>query len=390
MDEDLGPPGGAMQASPEPDWAAQVDGEELSARSRKQVEVIAESGRTLTSLLSDVLDRSKLDAGHLDIVPVAESLESAIAHVASLYQPLASDRGVALNVEISDEVPQRMVFDPVRVRQCLNNLVSNAVKFTDTGSITIRAKCRRLPSREGGNNLRVTIAVTDTGIGISEEAQDRLFQPFSQADTSIGRRFGGTGLGLDISRRLSRMMGGDIWVVSRPGKGSTFEFSFETRVARDADPRSRPSIALPLRRGRDLTGATVLVVDDVATNRAVLRLFIEPLGIEVMEAEDGKTAIAMLREEPIDAALIDLHMPGIDGLELMRRIRAGRTANPALPAIAVTADVSASADEMTAAGFDALVHKPIDQRALQGVLAKVVTRARPRVRRRIDPRAAQG
>ena len=356
----------------------------LAPRVRRQVEVIADSGRTLTSLLSDVLDRSRLDAGQLDIVPVEESLANAVGQVANLYRPLAEERGVALSVSFADDLPERLVFDPVRVRQCLNNLVSNAVKFTDAGSIAIGVRMRAL---EGdGGRCRITIAVTDTGIGISEEAQDRLFRPFAQADSTIGRRFGGTGLGLDISRRLSRMMGGDIWVVSRPGKGSTFEFSFEAERARERGEGAPSGRRRPVRRARALAGARVLVVDDVATNRAVMRLFLQPLELEVLEAADATTALNILREEPVDAALIDLHMPGIDGIELMRRIRGGRAIDPALPAVAVTADTSARADRLAEAGFDDLVLKPIDQRGLESVLTRVLTGARPE---RASPGAAE-
>ncbi|HUF57843.1 MAG TPA: ATP-binding protein [Thermohalobaculum sp.] len=348
----------------------------LSPRVRRQVQVIADSGRTLTSLLSDVLDRSRLDAGQLDIVPVEESLADAVGQVANLYRPLAEERGVALSVSFADDLPERLVFDPVRVRQCLNNLVSNAVKFTDTGSIAVSVRVRALEPQTDGR-CRITIAVSDTGIGISEEAQDRLFRPFSQADSTIGRRFGGSGLGLDISRRLSRMMGGDIWVVSRPGKGSTFEFSFEASRTAERGGGVPAGPRRPVRRSRALAGARVLVVDDVATNRAVMRLFLQPLEIEVIEAADATTALNILREEPVDAALIDLHMPDIDGIELMRRIRGGRAIDPAVPAIAVTADTSARADTLAEAGFDDLVLKPIDQRGLESVLTRVLTGPRP-------------
>ncbi len=344
-------------------------GDDLSPAQREKAEVIAESGRTLTALLSDVLDLSKMEAGRLEIHPLPESLHAGLRHVIQLYRPLAEEKSLELRLEIADGVPDWLVHDGVRLRQCLSNLVSNAIKFTERGGVTVSVTAARvadLPTPE----VDLRIEVADSGIGLDPAKIDTLFEPFVQADGSIPRQYGGTGLGLSISRRLARLMGGDI--ACRPGEagGAVFTLSFRGEAAPAPAVVAKRAEGLPEQASGE--GLRVLVADDVETNRAVARLFLEPVGFAVSEAADGEEAIARLRAEEFDAALIDLQMPKLSGEGVVRAIRAGRAGDPGLPTLAVTADHMADAQTLKAQGFDGLVVKPMDQRALQMALMSLV------------------
>ena len=219
---------------------------ELAAPVRRQIEVIAESGRNLNTLLSDILDYSKLEAGRLEISPTEDAPRKAADHVEHLFRPVATEKGLDFAVRVGDEVPERLVFDPVRVRQCLANLVSNALKFTEHGSIDVTISAEPAePKPDGTARWRITAAVSDTGIGIPEDRQARLFAPFAQADGSIGRRYGGTGLGLSITRHLAEAMGGGVSFESVPGRGSTFRLEFLAESAGGSMGAGRRAVAAP-------------------------------------------------------------------------------------------------------------------------------------------------
>jgi CheY-like chemotaxis protein len=251
----------------------------------------------------------------------------------------------------------------VRLRQCLTNLVSNALKFTNGGKVEVILACG--PDLVSGRQ-RIRLKVSDTGIGMSQATLSKLFRAFTQADASTTRTFGGTGLGLNITRRLVELMGGDIRVESVEGEGSTFtveilaDSAVETEAVGDtvgSEEPAEPSFAA-------LHGCRVLVVDDHPVNRRVIRLFLAPFECELFEAENGKEALEALEAEPVDIVLMDVNMPVMDGLEATRRLRADpRFAQ--LPVIALTADVmSAQIKTCLAAGADAHVAKPIDLRNL--------------------------
>ncbi|HUF88168.1 MAG TPA: ATP-binding protein [Thermohalobaculum sp.] len=350
----------------------------LADGARRQVAVIAESGRNLNALLNDILDFSKLEAGQLSIAPAEDDLRRAVAHVEELYHPVAAQKGIAFDVGVDPQVPHRLVFDAVRVRQCLANLVANAIKFTDAGAVRLAVFAEPdAAGPDGAGRWRISAVVSDTGIGIPPDHQRRLFAPFTQADGGIARRYGGTGLGLSITRHLAEAMGGDVTVESRPGEGSTFRLGFLAGAVAGAgtgDAGARPE--------PDLAGRRVLVADDAATSRMVLRLFLQPLGVEVFEAADGRAALEALGRGHFDAAFIDLNMPGMSGAELAERIRsgdAGRTGNPGrprLPLVAVTGVSGDEADEAGhCAGFDAHLLKPIDPAAVRATLAAVLAKA---------------
>ena len=315
--------------------AQALESRPLDSETREMVATIRESGSNLMSILNDVLDLSKIEAGRLDIAPVDTS------------------------------VLQALRFDPVRVRQCVLNLVSNAVKFTREGQVEIKLSV----SPTGADRTLVTIEVSDTGIGMDDRTCARLFEAFSQADASTTRKFGGTGLGLAISRRLARMMGGDIVVYSRPGEGSVFVLTF-LADAPIPIPVSTTSPRLDASKAMRLRGARVLLTDDNAINRQVVRLFLQPQGAVITEASNGREALDALLRDNFDLVLLDVHMPVMDGLETIRRIRQSDAAWHGLPVIALTADAMAGDRErLLAIGMSGYVSKPIDQAQLLAAIA---------------------
>jgi len=344
----------------------------LTPDQKRRVEVILDSGRSLNTLLTDVLDYSKLHAGKLTIEAAENDPRQILEQLERLYGPVAANKGLTLDVSADPDLPAVLRFDAARVRQCLSNLVSNAIKFTADGSVkltmgaTLAAPVRGQPRR-----FLVTATVTDTGIGISPESQSHLFEPFSQADSSIARRFGGTGLGLSITRQLAESMGGTVTLTSSAGQGSEFRMTF---LAGDSPKNSGKEAALPDRKSP--VGHRILVVDDTESNRMVIRLFLTPLGFEVVEAADGHAALAALAAGGLDAALLDLNLPDISGADIARRIREGEGTPRTLPLLAVTADSADSGLDLVGAGFDAVISKPIDPRQLQSTLNAIMSKAR--------------
>jgi signal transduction histidine kinase/ActR/RegA family two-component response regulator len=337
---------------------------QLSEVHKERVNVISESGRTLMALLNDVLDISKIEAGKLDIARVDGDLGLTVERVRQLFQATAAERNLSVNLEVADSLPRRLRYDPVRVRQCLSNILSNAIKFTETGGVAIRVGAE---SREANWLVRVSIA--DTGIGMSKDTLARLFGAFTQADASISRRFGGTGLGLAITRQLARLMGGDVSVESSLGEGSTFHFTFLAESAVEAAqptaagaPGAPPPAVKPLRQ---TLGARVLLVDDNAVNRQVVKLFMGQLAPKFVEATNGEEALACLREQAFDIVLLDVHMPVMDGKEAIKRIRASGEPWAKIPVIALTADaMSGDRERFLDLGMDDYISKPIDAREL--------------------------
>ena len=350
----------------------------LAPGHRRQVEVIAESGRSLNALLTDILDLSRMEAGRLAIAPAPDDLRRTAEHIGRLHAPVAAQKGLALRAEVDGTVPGRLAFDAVRVRQCLSNLVANAIKFTEQGSVSLAISAEPVAAGPGGEaRYRVTCTVADTGIGIDPERQRHLFQPFSQADDTIVQRFGGSGLGLSITRQLAEAMGGGVTLESTPGEGSTFRLTFlagavpEGAADLAGDARADAPVQGPahdIEAVPSLGERRVLVAEDVETNRMLLRLFLQSLGAQVVEAADGRAALEALKGSHFDAALVDLSMPGMDGAEVARRVRAGEAGRPDLPLVAITGDSSGEGVALGAEGFDGLIAKPIDPAGLRGAL----------------------
>ena len=290
----------------------------LTPAQREYVEVIRGSGDGLLTIINDILDFSKIDAGKLELDLLAFDPQACIEDALELVAPQAFAKGLHLTYQIESELPDAIVSDITRVRQILFNLLSNAIKFTDSGDVTVTAKAT--PIEAGLVEVRFT--VSDTGIGIPEDRLHRLFQSFSQIDASTTRKYGGTGLGLVISRRLAEMLGGKIWVESAPGKGSHFSFTIQAKTgaaAKDvpAVPLERPTGVQP-----QVTGKRVLIVDDHAASRTALRRQMEVWGLVASTAASGEEALSWLKNgERFDIALIDMQMSGTGGAALAGEIR---------------------------------------------------------------------
>ncbi len=348
--------------------------ESLSRRQREYVDTIRDSGETLMAVVNDVLDLSKIESGKMEISPIAEDLEACLSKLVMLWAPRADEKEVELLLSVSRDVPQRMAFDPVRVRQCVSNLVSNALKFTEEGGVEVRADCLQ----SDDERHLIEIQVRDSGIGMSQSTLDRLFSPFVQADSSTTRRFGGTGLGLAITRDLARMMGGDVTVSSVVSRGSTFTFTFRAgRIEADAGEGETPHVAEAPDAavvGRDtLAGKRILLVDDNDVNRSVVRAFLSPHQTDITEAANGLEALKRLSEAQFDLVLLDIHMPVMDGVETISRIRAADAAYRDVGVVALTADaMDGDRERCLAMGMDGYVAKPIDGNRLLTVAAQVL------------------
>ncbi|GAB3198967.1 hypothetical protein GCM10027062_14530 [Nocardioides hungaricus] len=350
----------------------------LDDHQRKLAENLQGAGLTLLGIINDILDLSKIEAGKLELEAADFDVREVLDQVAGVLGGPAHEKGLELIVGCAPDVPHLVSGDSVRFGQVVTNLGSNAVKFTDSGEVAIQA---RLDARTAtGAVLRVD--VTDTGVGIAAEESERLFDAFTQADPSTTRRHGGTGLGLAISRQLVDALGGEIWVTSEPGRGSTF--SFTARFAY-ADGGGAPTAGR-----RELRGRRVLVVDDSATSRAVLGEQLEHWAMRPVAVADAREGLATLREaarsgQPFEVAVLDLVMPGTDGLELARRIRR----DPALADVALLLlrpDQSVTREEAEAAGVHASLSKPVRHAELRDALLALVgadaTGPEPRQRNR--------
>jgi signal transduction histidine kinase/ActR/RegA family two-component response regulator len=335
----------------------------MPERERKMAELIRDSGRTLERLLSDVLDLAKVEAGQLTIEQAPFQAGDLIRAVAELNRPKAEAKGLVLNTRIAPDLESWFLGDSVRVRQILTNLTSNAVKFTEKGSVSIVA--------ESPAPGVIRLSVADTGVGFDAAAKGRLFGRFQQADGSITRRFGGTGLGLAICRQLATLMDGTLDCDSVPGRGS--KFWFEARFQSAADGVGLPedeTLSLPEERALH-----VLVADDHPTNLIVVRMMLEQLGIEISTVENGAEAVQAAVLGGYDVILMDMQMPVMDGLEAVRRIRQHEIAIGArrIPILMLSANAGADhRDESRVAGADGHVAKPITLAALTLALAEVL------------------
>jgi GAF domain-containing protein/FixJ family two-component response regulator len=345
------------------------------------VATMRDSSQALLRIIDDVLDFSKIEAGRLELETTAFSLSGLVAGAVDTLRPQANSKGLEVGAEIELGSHDALVGDPTRIRQILFNLLSNAVKFTERGEVVVHAGTVPL----GQGRTRVTLAVEDTGIGLDAEQQARLFQPFSQADSSTTRRYGGTGLGLSIVRRLAQLMGGDVAVDSAAGEGSTFTVT----LVLEAPPAESLTPTLPVVRplpnppphagegtkkdppllageGRvgvgERTEARLLVVDDHPVNREVLVRQLKLLGLAADTAGDGNEALAAWAPGCYAAVLADLHMPGMDGFAMTRQLRAREVENGGArtPIVAVTANAMRGEEERClAAGMDAYLAKPV-------------------------------
>jgi CheY-like chemotaxis protein len=362
------------------------------------VETIRRNARHLLSLINDILDLSKIEAGQMNLDRQRVRTLDLVQDALRLMDDRARQKGIALRLALDGEVPDTIVTDPTRLRQVLINLLGNAVKFTEQGSVTLTLR------RDVGHPSRLEFEVADTGIGMTPEQLSRLYQPFVQADSSTTRRYGGSGLGLAITRRCTDMLGGGISVRSALGSGTTFTFSVDagdltgTQPARLRAPGEQPGagLQLPTAVRQPLSGVRVLLAEDGIDNQRLIRFHLERAGAKVDVVDNGAKAIERVQDssrlDRHDVILMDMQMPVMDGYEAVRRLVA---AGVRVPTIALTAHaMPGDREKCIEAGCTEYLCKPVDPRALIAAIRHVIAPGATivtEVRGRDDaPRAAAG
>jgi PAS domain S-box-containing protein len=342
---------------------------DLSAAQEKYVQIFRRAGDHLLDLINDILDLSKIEASQLELEQRGFSLKDKLEKVTEMVAPRAKEKGLTLVCEIAPDVPDDVVGDPTRLRQVLLNLLGNAIKFTQSGQVSLRvAPC---PESSNSTALRFTFTVADTGMGIPGDKLDQVFERFTQADSSTTRRFGGSGLGLTISKRLVELMGGRIWVESEVGQGTAFAFTVPLEIwAANNRPASvsigaGPKLPLPALR--------ILLADDSPDNTTIMMAYLEHTPYRVDIAATGAIACEKFKEGNYDLVVMDWQMPVMDGLSATRAIRAWEQANdrPPTPIVALTASASkGDKEKCLAAGCTAFLTKPIKQEVLLQTLTE--------------------
>lgn len=334
----------------------------------KYFDIVERSGQSLMRIIDDVLDLSSLEADGAGIETKAFDLRGLVGEAVAMFADQAAGQGIELTLEASQLPPFKIKSDEVRIRQVLVNLIGNALKFTPKGRVKIEGSFVSLED----DRLNVVLTVSDTGIGLTAEEAARVFKPFTQADDAGTRAYGGTGVGLALSRKLAQSLGGDVVLQeSAKGRGSVFRFDLLTR--KDPDPviaAENAASAVGAARSLRLRGKKILVVDDSPDNRFLMRMFLRRQGAVIDEAANGEDAVRMARGGAHDVVLMDIQMPGLNGYEALKRLRLGSYGKPV---IALTAYAMNEERERTrAAGFSAHVSKPVDAAELvDAILAQI-------------------
>ena len=340
----------------------------LTPEQREYLETVKMSGDSLLSVINDILDFSKIEAGKVDLEALDFNLRDCLETILKTLALHAHEKGLELLCEVTPEVPEMVRGDSSRLRQIVNNLVGNAIKFTDQGEVVLKVK----GGTQEGEQILLDFTVADTGIGISKDKQESIFEPFTQADASTTRKFGGTGLGLTISSRLVEMMGGKIWVESDVGRGSEFHFSAKLGIAL-AKPAETGALAPMV----NLRGVKVLVVDDNRTNRRILEGMLRRWEMIVTSMEGAEEALEQLcasleAGEPFELILTDMHMPHMDGFALVERIRQRPELSTATIMMLTSAGHRGDAARCEELGVSAYLLKPIRQSELREAIARIL------------------
>jgi len=339
--------------------AGELERTAVAASGRGQAQLIGHAGHMMRTLLNDLLDLSKLEAGKMSVERLPFDLRIAVLEAMRMWKPQAIEKGLRLKLEGASALPQWVSGDPTRLRQVLNNLLSNAIKFTDEGFVTLAVEV----APDTGGQRGVSLSVKDTGPGMTPEQIERLFTPFDQLDAGMARKHGGSGLGLVISRELARLMGGELSASSASGHGATFVLNLTLEEVEAPPAEQAPTVV----------EARVLVIDDHAVNRQAVAMILAPLGITPELAASAEEGLERLAHEAFDVVLMDVYMPGMDGREATRRLRAASGPNRETPVIAITASATpADWDACLAAGMNGYVGKPITPGQLYTVLEAVV------------------
>lgn len=333
----------------------------LNEQQRDGLDTIRSSGNGLLVILNDILDFSKIESGHLELEKVPLDLHGNIDEVIALFLSNAQGKGLQLRAVIYPDVPPHIMADVTRVRQILSNLVSNAVKFTGHGEIVVEVSCSRVQTPVKGA-VQVQFAVRDTGMGIPSEKQALLFQPFSQADLSTSRKFGGTGLGLAICKRLAQLMGGDAWMDSTVGLGSTFYFSILAEMATPPVPRPAEPLVASVRTTKPggVQNYKILLVEDNLVNQKVALAMLRKSGFDADVANDGLEGVTKVKQGHYEIVLMDWHMPEMNGLEATAAIRAELPAERQPWIIGLTANAMiGDREKCIQAGMNDYLTKPL-------------------------------
>jgi signal transduction histidine kinase/CheY-like chemotaxis protein len=345
----------------------------LDNEQRAYASGIAGSAHGLTRIINDILDFSKVEAGRLELEQRAFDPQQLTQATVDLHRSMATKKGLRVDVETDSDDITQLRGDPLRIAQVLGNLISNAIKFTASGGITVEMRARPDPAAPGYANLSFT--VTDTGAGFSEQTQRRLFEPFVQADSATCREHGGSGLGLAICKRLVELQGGTIGCVSKPGQGSMFTFTLRCALAGHGAAMVEQAAA-PAAPSRGRTGparARVLLAEDIEVNRQLARVLLTRMGCEVDEAVNGSEALAAIAQREYDLVLMDCMMPTMDGYEAVTRLRAAEAGSgkPRLPVIALTASaIEGDRERCLGAGMDDYLAKPFTRAAFTAAVER--------------------
>jgi signal transduction histidine kinase/CheY-like chemotaxis protein len=351
-----------------------LDRTNLNEAQRRHVRLMIKSGDSLMQVLNDVLDLSKIEAGKVDLDHVATNLHDLVRAAGDAWRDAAAEKGLWLRTEIDPSAPVWILADPQRIRQVLMNLISNGLKFTSQGGVTIQLLAPGSSSADGAREIR--LRVVDTGVGGDADIHDRIFDSFTQADNAVSRSHSGTGLGLTISRALARQMDGDLVLESGALKDGA-AFAFTLRAIPVAAPAATAD-EVEDQDAPDLDSLRILMAEDNAINQVVVRTMLEATGVALTIVDDGQAALHALKAETFDAVLMDINMPVMDGITALNAIRAGVAGDPAIPVIALTASaMSGDRERFLAMGFDDHLGKPIRPAEL---LSSICTAVRPKGR----------
>jgi CheY-like chemotaxis protein len=344
--------------------------EELADEQREYVHIIRESAENLLQIIDDVLDFSRIEAGKLEINAIDCSLEELIVAIESLMRPAAKKKGLEFEVIEKSDLPVQIRTDPVRLRQCLINLIDNAIKYTEHGHVYVNVSIE-----EDFGKPHIRFDVEDTGIGIPDNKQGYIFEEFAQLNTDT-RKCGGAGLGLSITKKLANLLNGDISLTSQQGKGSVFSLKIPAGIDVKSQPvMSRQDVIFEINQKRDYSGqprfsGRVLVAEDSRTNQLLINLILQRLGFDVTVVEDGEKAVYEALKQPYDLIFMDIRMPNMDGYEATKILRKKGVKTPI---IAVTAYAMRGDDEKCiSAGCDDYLSKPIDRKKLVEKISKLL------------------
>ena len=343
----------------------------LNEEQREYLSIIESSGENLLTIINDILDYSKIEAGRIELEIIPMKLEQELRRVKSILQVIADRKKLQLKLNINPNVPEYLLGDPVRLKQIIINLVNNAIKFTEKGEVRIEVETQK----QIDGKATLLFRVIDTGIGISEEGQKRLFQSFSQVDKSTTRKFGGTGLGLAISKNLSEMMGGDIGVISKEGEGSTFWFTVQLPVSdKDTYTVAHKDEQQKSKGTKQERKLSVLLAEDNKINQKVAMVNLNNLGHQVDVADNGKEAVEKFQQQTYDLIFMDIQMPVMDGMEATKKIREielKEKGSKKIPIIAMTANtMEGDREKYLQIGMDDYVSKPFKQNELVKIFDK--------------------